>query len=82
MKRTATPVVFAALTGLATANARVVAGIPTAYLIKAGATVQDQTTAILTGVFAKGTLTSTTNGNMTNRFLGANAVNYYYHPNG
>jgi hypothetical protein len=57
------------------------AGIPTQYLFKAGATVQDETTAVVTGVFGKVAISQTTNFNITNTFLGPQAVSYYYHPN-
>jgi hypothetical protein len=56
-------------------------GIPDQYLFRAGATVQDQTTATITGVFAKIQLKQTQNGSITNTFLPTNSVNYYYHPN-
>jgi hypothetical protein len=56
-------------------------GIPDQYLFRAGAAVQDVTTATLTGVFAKIQLKQTQNGTITNTFLPTNAVNYYYHPN-
>jgi hypothetical protein len=58
-----------------------VAGIPTQYLFKAGATHNDVDTAVLTGVFSKGSLTNVQNYNMTNTVLSAINVNYYYHPN-
>jgi hypothetical protein len=58
-----------------------IAGIPTQYLFKAGATHNDVDTAVLTGVFSKGSLTNVQNFNMTNTFLSAIQVNYYYHPN-
>jgi hypothetical protein len=56
-------------------------GIPEKYLFRAGATVEDETTATITGVFAKIQLKQTQNGSITNTFLPTNAVNYYYHPN-
>jgi hypothetical protein len=58
-----------------------IAGIPTQYLFKAGATTQDETTAILTGTFGNVALSQTTNFNMTETYLGAQTVSYYYHPN-
>jgi hypothetical protein len=58
-----------------------IAGIPTQYLFKAGATVQDETTAILTGVFGNVAITQSTNFNLTNTFLSPQTVSYYYHPN-
>jgi hypothetical protein len=56
-------------------------GIPEKYLFRTGATVEDETTATITGVFAKIQLKQTQNGSITNTFLPTNAVNYYYHPN-
>jgi hypothetical protein len=58
-----------------------IAGIPKAYLFKAGATVFDETTAVLTGVFGNVALSQTTNFNVTNTYLGPQTVSYYYHPN-
>jgi hypothetical protein len=58
-----------------------VAGIPTPYLFRAGATAYNETTAVLTGVFSKGSLTNVPNFNITNTLLSAIQVNYYYHPN-
>jgi len=58
-----------------------VSGIPQAYLFKTGATVFDETTAVLTGVFQKVSITQTTNFNITNTFLSPETVSYYYHPN-
>jgi hypothetical protein len=58
-----------------------IAGIPTQYLFKAGATVQDETTAVLTGVFGNVGITQSTNFNITNTFLSPQTVSYYYHPN-
>ena len=58
-----------------------VAGIPQAYLFKQGATTFDQTTAVLTGVFNKVSISQSTNFNITNTFLTPESVNYYYHPN-
>lgn len=118
MKKHATGILFAALAGLAGANAQVVpvgstgqhliarfyggidctthqptgfgtaalylpyiAGIQKQFLFKAGATVQNETTAVLTGVFGKVAITSSTNYNVTNTFLAAETVSYYYHPN-
>jgi hypothetical protein len=57
-----------------------IAGIPTQYLFKSGATVQDETTAVLTGVFGNVAITQSTNFNITNTFLGPQTVSYYYHP--
>jgi hypothetical protein len=57
------------------------AGVPESYLFRAGATVQDETTATITGVFSKIQLRQTHNGSITNTFLPANVVKYYYHPN-
>jgi hypothetical protein len=56
-------------------------GIPEKFLFRAGATVEDETTATITGVFAKIQLKQTQNGSITNTFLPTNVVNYYYHPN-
>lgn len=69
-------------TGFGTAALYVpfMAGIPDQYLFKPGATVQDETTATITGVFAKIQLKQTQNGSITNTFLPTNSVNYYYHP--
>jgi hypothetical protein len=58
-----------------------IAGIPTPYLFRAGATVYNETTAILTAAFSRGSLTNFTNYNITNTLLSAVQVNYYYHPN-
>jgi len=58
-----------------------IAGIPQPYLFRAGATVFDQTTAVLTAVFSKGSLTQSTNFNITNTLLSPIQVSYYYHPN-
>jgi len=58
-----------------------VAGIPKAYLFKAGATVFDETTAVLTGVFGNVALSQSSNFNVTNVYLGPQTVSYYYHPN-
>lgn len=57
-----------------------IAGIPQQFLFKAGATVQDQTTAAITAVFSKIVVTQSTNFDMTNVFLKSHAINYYYHP--
>jgi hypothetical protein len=58
-----------------------IAGIPGQFLFKAGATVQDQTTAVITGVFSKVVTTQTTNYDMANVFLLPHTISYYYHPN-
>jgi hypothetical protein len=58
-----------------------IAGIPQQYLFKAGATVQDQTTAVITAVFSKIVVSQSMNFDMTNVFLKSHAINYYYHPN-
>ncbi len=58
-----------------------IAGIPKPYLFKAGATVFDETTAVLTAVFSKAALSQSTNFNITNTILAPNLVSYYYHPN-
>ena len=58
-----------------------IAGIPTKYLFKPGATVNDESNAVLTGVFSIGSLSSITNYNITNTLLSAIKVYYYYHPN-
>jgi hypothetical protein len=58
-----------------------IAGIPKQYLFKAGATVFDETTAVLTGVFGNVSLSQSTNFNVTNVYLGPQTVSYYYHPN-
>jgi hypothetical protein len=55
-------------------------GIPEKFLFRS-TTVEDETTATITGVFAKIQLKQTQNGSITNTFLPTNAVNYYYHPN-
>jgi hypothetical protein len=70
-------------TGFATVAlyAPVLVGIPQPYLFKVGATVLDETTATITGVFNKLTLRQTTNFNITNTFVSAVEVNFYYHPN-
>jgi hypothetical protein len=61
--------------------APVMVGIPQVYLFQPGATVQDETTATITGVFNKLTIKQTTNFNITNTFVSAVTVNFYYHPN-
>ena len=58
-----------------------IAGIPKAYLFRAGATVFDESTAVLTAVFSKGSLSNSQNFNITNTLLSPIQVNYYYHPN-
>jgi hypothetical protein len=58
-----------------------IAGIPKAYLFKAGATVFDETTAVLTGVFGNVALAQSVNDKITNTYLGPQTVSYYYHPN-
>ena len=55
-------------------------GVPEKYLFQDGATVEDETTATITGVFAKIQLKQTQNGSITNTFLPTNVVSYYYHP--
>jgi hypothetical protein len=57
------------------------AGINSDFLWQPGATVHDVTTATITGVFSKVSITQSTNYNITNTFLPPNAVHYYYHPN-
>jgi hypothetical protein len=58
-----------------------IAGIPTQYLFKAGATVRNETTAVLTSVFPKVVVSQTTNDKMTDVYLQPHTVYYYYHPN-
>jgi hypothetical protein len=58
-----------------------IAGIPQQFLFKAGATVQNETTAVITAVFSKIEVSQSTNFDMTNVFLKSHAINYYYHPN-
>ena len=58
-----------------------IAGIPDQFLYRAGATVHDETTAVITAVFSKIVVSQTTNFDMTNVFLKSHAINYYYHPN-
>jgi len=58
-----------------------IAGIPEEYLFKAGATVQNETTSVLTSVFPKVDISQTTNDKMTNAYLKPHTVYYYYHPN-
>jgi hypothetical protein len=58
-----------------------IAGIPTQYLFKAGATVRNETTAVLTSVFPKVVTSQTTNDKMTDVYLQPHLVYYYYHPN-
>jgi hypothetical protein len=59
----------------------VMVGIPQEFLFQPGATVHDLTTATITGVFEKLTITQTTNFNVTNTFVSGTTVNFYYHPN-
>ncbi len=56
-------------------------GVPEKYLFRPGTTVEDETTATITGVFEKIQLKQTVNGSITNTFLPTNVVRYYYHPN-
>ena len=58
-----------------------IAGIPEQYLFKAGATVQNETTAVLTSVFPKVVTSQSTNDKMTDVYLEPHTVFYYYHPN-
>jgi hypothetical protein len=58
-----------------------IAGIPQQFLFQAGATVQDETTAVITAVFSKIVTSQSTNFDMTNVFLKSHQINYYYHPN-
>jgi hypothetical protein len=69
-------------TGFATAAVwyPYVAGIPDAQLFQPGATVQNETTAILTTVFPKVVISATTNDKITNIYLQPHQVFYYYHP--
>ncbi len=57
-----------------------IAGIPEQYLFKAGATVQNETTAVLTSVFPKVVTSQTTNDKMTDVYLEPHTVYYYYRP--
>ncbi len=57
------------------------AGIPLEFLFKAGATVQNETTAVLTGVFDIVEPYQTTNDQMTNVSFKPHHLYYYYHPN-
>jgi hypothetical protein len=58
-----------------------IAGIPEQYLFKPGATVQNETTAVLTSVFPKVVTSQSTNDKMTDVYLQPHTVYYYYHPN-
>jgi xanthosine utilization system XapX-like protein len=58
-----------------------IAGIPEQYLFKAGATVQNETTSVLTSVFPVVSTSQTTNDKMTDVYLQPHTVYYYYHPN-
>jgi hypothetical protein len=75
--KTAQPTGF----GTAALFTPIMAGIPAQYLFQPGATVQDVTTATITGVFSKVQLSQSQNFNIVNTFLPSNAVKYYYHPN-
>lgn len=57
-----------------------IAGIPDQFLFKAGATVQNETTSVLTSVFPVVQTTQTTNDKMTDVYLQPHTVYYYYHP--
>lgn len=57
-----------------------IAGIPVEDLFKAGATVQNETTAVLTSVFPVVSTSQTTNDKMTDIYLQPHTVYYYYHP--
>lgn len=56
-----------------------IAGIPEEYLFSSK-TVQDETTALITGVFSNVELSGNKNGDMSNTFLKAHEISYYYHP--
>ncbi len=58
-----------------------IAGIPDEYLFKAGATVQNETTAVITAVFSKIETSQLQNDVMTDVFLKTHLIYYYYHPN-
>lgn len=58
-----------------------IAGIQEQYLYKAGATVKDPTTAVITGVFSKIVTTQSINYDIANVFLEPHTISYYYHPN-
>jgi hypothetical protein len=58
-----------------------IAGIPDQYLFKAGATVQNETTSVLTSVFPVVQTSQTTNDKMTDVYLQPHTVYYFYHPN-
>jgi hypothetical protein len=58
-----------------------IAGIPSQYLFLPGATVHNETTAVITAVFSKVELSQYQNFDMTDVFLKSHAINYYYHPN-
>jgi hypothetical protein len=57
-----------------------IAGIPEEFLFKAGAKVQNETTAVLTSVFPIVETSQTTNDKMTDVYLKPHTVYYYYHP--
>jgi hypothetical protein len=57
-----------------------IAGIPDQYLFKAGATVQNETTSVLTSVFPVVSVSQSTNDKMTDVYLPPHTVYYYYHP--
>ena len=69
-------------TGFGTADLyyQFIAGIPEQYLFKDGATVQDETTAVLTSVFPVVQVTENMNDKMTDVYLQPHTVYYYYHP--
>ena len=58
-----------------------IAGIPQKFLFQPGATVTDETTAVITGVFSKVVVSESMNYDMANVFLQSHEINYYYHPN-
>jgi|SRR5579859_2774197 len=58
-----------------------IAGIPLEFLFKAGATVHNETTAVLTAVFDKVEPYATPNDQITNVSFKPHHLFYYYHPN-
>jgi hypothetical protein len=58
-----------------------IAGIPEQYLFRPGATVLNETNATITAVFSRVETSETRNDTISNVFLKAHQILYYYHPN-
>jgi len=58
-----------------------IAGIPEEFLFRAGSTAKNETTATITAVFSRVETSQSQNDTITNVFLKAHQILYYYHPN-